>query len=232
MSLAEQACRFLRSTRNGILATHSARLAGYPFGSVTPFVLDHAGNPIILISTLAEHTKNIAADPRVSLLAFEHADDMQAAARLTLVGDAALMDKDDALLRARYLRYLPQAEQYFDTHDFLFHRIVIQQARFIGGFGKIAWIPAADLLPPANRLAEQESAILAHMNTDHSDSLRTYCLKLHGVEPLEVTMIGIDVFGFDVAADGRTLRFDFAAPVTDAQSARTALVGLLKDLRA
>ena len=70
------------------------------------------------------------------------------------------------------------------------------------------------------------------MNADHADSLRTYCRHVHGVDPQAVTMIGIDVFGFDILADGRTLRFDFAAPVTDAQSARAALVGMLKDLRA
>lgn len=231
MSLAEQACRFLRSTRHAVLSTHSARLAGYPFGSVAPFVLDHQGHPVILISTLAEHTKNIAADPRVSLLAFEPAADLQAAARLTLVGDAEAADKNDLLLRARYLRYLPQAAQYFDTHDFLFHRIRISQARFIGGFGKIAWIPAADLAPPANQLAEQEAAILAHMNADHADSLRDYCRHLHHVDPAEAVMIGIDSYGFDVTADGDVLRFYFAAPITDAQGARAALVGMLKELR-
>lgn len=232
MSLAEDACRFLRSTRHGVLATHSARLTGYPFGSVAPFVLDHDGCPIILISTLAEHTRNIAADPRVSLLAFAPADDLQAAARLTLIGDAELADKHDALLRARYLRYLPQAEQYFDTHDFLFHRIRINQARFIGGFGKIAWIPAAELRPPANQLAGQEAAILDHMNADHADNLREFCRHLHGVDPGDATMIGIDSYGFDINADGAVLRCDFASPITDAQGARAALVGMLKALRA
>lgn len=231
MSLAEDACRFLRSTRHGVLATHSARLTGYPFGSVAPFVLDHDGCPIILISTLAEHTRNIAADPRVSLLAFAPADDLQAAARLTLIGDAELADKHDALLRARYLRYLPQAEQYFDTHDFLFHRIRINQARFIGGFGKIAWIAAAELRPPANQLAGQEAAILDHMNADHADNLREFCRHLHGVDPGDATMIGIDSYGFDINADGAVLRCDFANPITDAQGARAALVGMLKALR-
>lgn len=226
---SEEACRFLRTSRNAILSTHSARLKGYPFGSVTPFVLDHDGKPVILISTLAEHTKNIAADPRVSLLVFSASDDMQAAGRLTLVGDAELAPKDDAQLRARYLRYFPQAAQYFDTHDFLFHRITIKQARYIGGFGKIAWIPAAALQPPANQLGEQETAILDHMNADHADSLRAYCRHVHGIAPADASMIGIDAFGFDVLADGKEWRFDFTAPITDAQSARAELVAMSKE---
>ena len=68
---AADARKFLYATHSGVLSTISARLEGYPFGSIAPFVLDHDGNPLILISTIAEHTKNIQADPRVSLIAFD-----------------------------------------------------------------------------------------------------------------------------------------------------------------
>lgn len=232
MSAAHEARRFLRAAHNGILSTHSARLPGYPFGSVAPFVLDHAGHPLILISTIAEHTKNIQADPHVSLIAFDPAGtDIQAGARLTLVGDAEPAAKDD-LLRARYLRYFPQAEQYFDMHDFQFYRITVQQARYIGGFGKIHWLPAADLMPPASSLAEQEPGILAHMNADHLENLRAYCRHVHDVQPEQAEMIGIDTDGFDVRADGALRRFTFDAPITDALQARTALVALAQACRA
>lgn len=146
MSAASEAREFLRSTRNGVLSTHSARFAGYPFGSIAPFVLDDEGNPLILISTLAEHTKNIMADPHVSLIVFNPASpDMQAGARLTLLGEARLADKQEGALRDRYLSSFPQAVQYFDMHDFSFYCIVVQQARFIGGFGKIHWVSGEDL---------------------------------------------------------------------------------------
>lgn len=233
MSAASEARGFLRSTRSAVLSTHSARFEGYPFGSIAPFVLDHDGKPLILISTIAEHTKNIQKDPRVSLIAFDPASpDMQAGARLTLLGEAILADKQDDALRARYLRYFPQAEQYFDMHDFLFHRIEVKQARYIGGFGKIHWIPDAELRPPANQLAGQEAAILDHMNADHTDSLRAYCQHFHKVDPASAEMIGIDTDGFDVRADEKLLRFTFDAPVTDAQSARSALVAISKAVRA
>jgi heme iron utilization protein len=229
MSAAFEARKFLRTTRNGGLSTHSARFEGYPFGSIAPFVLDHAGCPLILISTMAEHTKNIRKDPHVSLIAFDLANpDMQAGARLTLLGEAVVTDKQDDALRARYLRYFPMAEQYFDMHDFLFHRIEIKQARYIGGFGNIHWISGDELRPPANSLGLQENAILEHMNSDHVDSLIAYCRHVHGIEVNEAAMIGIDVDGFDVRAEGMLLRFDFDNPVTNAPEARAALVTLGK----
>jgi putative heme iron utilization protein len=232
MNLAQEARQFLRSTRRGILSTNSQRHPGYPFGSVAPFVPDHAGNPLVLISTLAEHTRNIAADCKVSLLAFEGADDLQANARLTLVGEAEQTDKQDAALQSRYLRYLPEAAGYFAAHDFLLYRIHVREARYIGGFGRIAWIAGDQLLAAASRLPGQEAAILGHMNADHGDSLRDYCRHYHRTEAVSAEMIGIDSDGFDVRADGSILRFAFEAPVIDAQSARSALVAMAQAARA
>jgi putative heme iron utilization protein len=232
MSIAGEARRFLYTTRSAVLSTHSARFEGYPFGSIAPFVLDYDGNPLILISAIAEHTKNIRHDNRVSLIAFDPASpDMQAGARLTLLGEAVITDKQDGPLRARYLRYFPQAAQYFDMHDFLFHRIQVSQARYIGGFGNIHWIPGGELRPPANQFLQQESGILAHMNTDHADSLRACCRHFHNVEAASAVMTGIDVDGFDVRTEEKLLRFCFDAPVTDAISARNALVAMSREAR-
>jgi putative heme iron utilization protein len=238
MNLATEARQFLRSTRTGILSTHSAKHAGYPFGSVAPFVLDHAGNPIILISNIAEHTKNINTNAKVSLLVFAGAEDLQANARLTLLGEAMLIDKSaDSDLRARYLRYLPQAATYFDMHDFAFYRIQTTYVRYIGGFGKMSWLEADSITAPANQLAEIESDILDHMNADHADSLLAYCKHFHDIEPRQAEMIGIDCDGFDVHIQDdsgtlQILRFDFEAPVTNAQEARQALVAMSKASRA
>lgn len=231
-----EARQFLRSTRSAILSTHSAKFEGYPFGSVAPFVLDHQCQPVILISNIAEHTKNIAANAKVSLLVFAGAEDLQANARLTLLGTAHAINKnEDADLRARYLRYLPQASGYFDMHDFAFYRVQIESCRYIAGFGKMGWLSGTDLMtdmPTENELATQEAHILDHMNTDHADSLIAYCRHVHGVEATQASMLGIDCDGFDVAAtvnnQTMTLRFVFATPIHDAQSARAALVSLSK----
>lgn len=228
--IGAEARRFVRGQQNGVLSTLSQRLAGYPFGSVAPFVTDHAGCPVILISTLAEHTKNIEADPRVSLIVQPFTPDMQDAGRVTLVGRAErLADKDD--LGPRYLRHLPQAEAYFAMHDFSFYRIAPERVRYIGGFGKIHWVEAGNYLAPEPALAEQEGGILEHMNSDHAQALRDYCRHYHGVETAAVTMVGIDGDGFDVRADGRLLRFAFHDLVHDAAEARQALVAMAQESR-
>lgn len=236
MNLTLEARKFLRTTRNGMLSTHSCKFEGYPFGSVAPFVLDHACQPIILISNIAEHTKNIIANPKVSLLVFAGSDDLQANARLTLLGEAIKINKTDEVnLRARYLRYLPQAASYFDMHDFAFYRIQIQQSRYIGGFGKMNWFSGYELahsLSSDSPLAHQESAIIEHMNADHAQSLMSYCQYFHGLLATQATMLGIDCDGFDVNAligeKSTSLRFDFEQPIHDAQSARAALVAMSK----
>lgn len=233
-NLALEAQQFLRSTQRGILSTHSAKFEGYPFGSVAPFVVDHQGHLIILISTLAEHTKNILQNPKVSMVVFKDEQDLQANARLTLIGDATQCDKNDAHLRARYLRYIPQAESYFDMHDFHFYRIAITQARYIAGFGKMGWMDADALNPSSDEIAltEQELDIIEHMNSDHADSLLTYCQYVHQQSGDNATMIGIDPYGFDVILNqgesSQQLRFAFDSLVKDANTARQALVALSK----
>ena len=223
--------RYLRGHRHGVLSTISKQMAGYPFGSLAPFVLDHAAQPVILISRLAEHTKNIESDPRVSLLVHETQSDIQAAARLTLVGDAARVAGDVDALRGRYLNYFPDAEQLFGLGDFALYKIAPVTLRYIGGFGAIHWIPAADYAPLSSRLAQDEAGIIAHMNADHRHTLHSYCSHLAHTVAAEVAMAGIDCDGFDVRADGHMLRFDFEHAVTSAAQARQALVAMARQAR-
>ncbi|PKO25931.1 MAG: pyridoxamine 5'-phosphate oxidase [Betaproteobacteria bacterium HGW-Betaproteobacteria-8] len=228
MSLANEARLFLRSTRSGILSTNSVKFAGYPFGSVAPFMLDHDGQPLLLISTIAEHTKNIIADCKVSLLVFVGAEDLQANARLTLLGEAEQTDKNDELLKTRYLRYFPAAEQYFAMHDFYFYRLQIQHARYIAGFGNMGWMDGSAFRSPRTPLIAQEADIIEHMNTDHQENLKNYCRHFHGICPDNARMVGIDTDGFDLRADQQILRFNFEQPIHDAVDARAALVEMAK----
>lgn len=239
VALAREARQFLLSTRHAILSTFSVKYPDYPFGSVAPFVCNHQAEPILLISTLAEHTKNMLEHPKVSLLVFSGAEDLQANARLTLMGEAVACDKQDVALRARYLRYLPQASTYFDMHDFSFYRIKIEHARYIAGFGRMGWFEGEALNQDLTHasLAEQEAGILSHMNADHQHNLLQYCRHVHRVHADNAEMIGIDAEGFDVRyhqgeeVEG-LLRFQFETPVTDAQSARVALVAMAKACQA
>ena len=233
MSLALEAQQFLGSTHKGILSTHSAKFEGYPFGSVTPFVLNHQGMPTVLISTIAEHTKNITQNAKVSLVVFKNESDLQANARLTLLAIAEQTDKQNISMRARYLRYIPQAAQYFEMHDFSFYTLHITQARYIAGFGKMGWVEGEHMAIPSNPLFVEEADIIAHMNADHAENLLAYCQHYHQVTPQTIEMIGIDSLGFDVRLDIDTiLRFNFEQAITNAQEARLALVAMAKACRA
>lgn len=231
MSVEVECRRYLRRHRHGVLSTNSKKLDGHPFGSVTACVTDHAARPVILVSRLAEHTKNIEADPRVSLLVRDAGDDAQAGARLTLVGNALRAD-DSAALRTRYLACFPDAERLLALGDFSFYRIEPLTVRYIGGFGAIHWIAAENFAPPANTMAACEADIVAHMNAEHADALLDYCRHYKQKQPAAVTMAAIDCDGFDLRADDELLRFDFDPPVVDAQMARAALVTMAKLARA
>jgi putative heme iron utilization protein len=230
MSGGTEARRYLRRHHAGVLATLSRRLGGYPFGSVVPFVLDHAAAPVVLVSRLAEHTKNIAADPRASLLVHDAAEDVQTAARLTLVGDAEPV-AEPAAVTARYLRYFPDAQGLLDLGDFSFWRLRAVFLRHIAGFGAIRSITPQSFAPPENRLGDAEDEIVAHMNADHGDALRAYCRRATGAEPPAATLVGIDCDGIDVRAGAALLRIEFDAPVTNAGKAREALAALARAAR-
>ena len=227
----EDARRFVRAQHSGVLSTISQRVEGFPFGSVAPFVTDHSGCPVILISTLAEHTKNLDANPRCSLIVQPYSPDMQTMGRATVIGHATRLADKDAI-GPRYLRFHPQAEAYFAMHDFSFYRIEPVRVRWIGGFGKIHWVEPADYLLEEDPLASQESGILGHMNADHGENLVAYCRHVHGVEVDSAVMIGTDPDGFDVRAGSQALRFEFPSPILNAEQARAALVDLAKASRA
>ncbi|HKX26156.1 MAG TPA: DUF2470 domain-containing protein [Blastocatellia bacterium] len=220
--------RLLNQQSVGVLSTHSVDLEGYPFGSIAPYILNFEGEPILFISDLAQHTRNIKRDPKISLTVFEQgAEDPQASSRLTWVGDAESIDSHDSETRERYLRYFPSAESYFETHDFSFYRIRLRRVRFIGGFGQIYWVEPGVMLVK-NPFRETERRILEHMNQDHRKALFHYCESLKGVKARDVTMIGIDSEGFDMLADRRKLRIDFDLPINTPEEARATLVRLAK----
>jgi putative heme iron utilization protein len=210
----------------GVLSTISLDVPGYPFGSVTPYCADRQGRPIIYISHIAQHTRNILADSRVSLTVFDtsgDSDDVQARGRVTCIGDArAVDDASVANVGERYFQYFPSARQYEGTHSFQFFRIDLVRVRFIGGFGQIFWVEPGEFLTANPFSALQESRIIQHMNDDHRDALMHYTGGKPGV------MVGIDGEGFDVLQSGNKMRFDFDAPIATMEEARQALIAMLK----
>src|SRR5215813_10365403 len=207
----------------GVLSTVSIDLPGYPFGSVTPYCTDRMCRPIIYISHIAQHTKNILADSRVSLTIVEkgESDDVQAHGRVTCVANARQVGSDDDVPEW-YFRYFPSARQYEHTHDFEFFRLELVRVRFIGGFGQIFWVEPSAFMAANPFSRAEENRIIQHMNKDHSDALSRYI----GGGPGQ--MAGIDGEGFDVLRTGKKFRIPFTAPVTNMEQARQALVEMAR----
>jgi heme iron utilization protein len=206
---ARDARQLLRAHRYGALSTLSKKFDGHPFGSITPYLVDHDGSLLILISALAEHTKNIQHDPRVSLITHNQEDShIQTQGRITLVGTAAL-EPERKQAGKRYLRYFPEAQTYYDMPDFQFYRIVPQALRYIGGFGDIHWVKSERYQVPANTLAAEEDALLDKINATHPAT--------------QGRVIGIDCDGFDLRLNERTVRHNFPLPALDGLQALALL---------
>jgi putative heme iron utilization protein len=213
--IAHEARRMLRSHRYGALCTLSKKIDGYPFGSITSYLVDHDGSLIILISILAEHTKNIMHDPRVSLITHDQHDPrIQTQGRVTFTGIAELEpNRDQAGLR--YLRYFPEAQTYFSMHDFSFYRIRPVAIRYIGGFGKIHWIDMENYaVAQAQTFAQREEVLLAEMNARQQDLMRQLLLQQDGVDATDLRAIGLDCDGIDVRGDEQVWRLNFPEAIT------------------
>ena len=130
-----------------VLSTNSKRHGGFPFGSVVAYAIDAESRPLLLISALAVHYRNLQADARASLTIFEdeaHAEPLNAG-RVTLMGEIGLIPESGVeAARAAYLTYHPASQKYIDFGDFSMFRMEIKDLYFIGGFGSMGWILPQD----------------------------------------------------------------------------------------
>lgn len=224
--------RNLLNTKDfGILSTLSLKLGGFPFGSVVPYCLDGEGMPVILISTIAEHTKNIQHDNRCSITVISENTDVQANGRLTVIGNMEVIEEKEKEVSQRYYRHFPKSRAYSQTHNFSFYRLRPIAIRFIGGFGAIHWLEVSDFLVKNPFHGQGEDSIVEHMNDDHGKDLVSYCVHYKQMTITEedmVRMAGIDAFGFDVFVNEQKVRFSFDQPISNAGEARAALVALSK----
>jgi putative heme iron utilization protein len=222
---AAAARRLVRGSSTASLATLSHRLGGYPFGSVVSFVPDSLARPVILMSGLAEHTANLRADARASLLVQQRCEDPQAAARVTLVCDARPLDADPSFVE-RHVRYLPQSARLLELGDFRFMLLAPVAVRFIAGFGAIGWVEIGDYAPPWTEPAESEARIIAAFRRENAELLETLAGTGVGSEDAEVELLGLDCDGVDLRARGERLRIDAPSPAASVAD----LARLLKQL--
>jgi heme iron utilization protein len=219
--------KLLREGRSGALATLMAG-SGDPYCSLVNVATAASGAPLLLISRLALHTKNILGDARVSLMIDERKEgDPLQGARIMLMGSAVVTTDPNA--RRRYLDRQPESMSFADFGDFAFYQMTVTAAHLVAGFGRIVDLQPADILVDltgADALLAAEAEIVAHMNDDHADAVRLYAAKLLGAVDGDWRCVGCDPEGLELQRDRTALRLSFPRRVTTLSEVRQVLKGL------
>lgn len=226
----------LRRSRQGALATLMTK-SGDPYCSLVNVASHADGSPILLISRLAVHTRNILGDARVSLMLDERAEgDPLEGARIMLSGRAEEAEGADlAIMRRRYLSAHPSAEAFVNFVDFSFFRIRPSGTHLVAGFGRIVDLKPEQFLTDisgATALLEAEQGAIDHMNADHRDATNLYATRLLGADAADWRCTSCDPDGIDLQAGAKTLRLDFPERVTSPGELRKMLVRLADEARA
>jgi putative heme iron utilization protein len=234
-SMAFEARRLIRAAASATLATQSG---GQPFaGLVTPATAPDL-SPLLLLSSLSEHCRQLRAEPRCALMVSGKAEtaNPQTASRVTLTGLAAPVPEAEApALKARWLAKHPYAAHYADFGDFALWRVTPGEALLVAGFGRITRLKLAELRPDPTAvatIAAAEAGIIAHVNAGHADDLAAIATGLLGGAAGDWRMVAVDVDGADLAAGEAVLRLAFSAPAATPGAVRDELVAATRAARA
>jgi heme iron utilization protein len=198
LSRLELLIDLLHAVSEAALATQSTTLDGFPFASAVPFATDAHHRPVFLISGLAEHSRNLAANPRASLMISKTLGEGEMA-RVSLMGTIHPIDADPLMVK-RYLRFHPHAERFLQLGDFRFHRFDPAKVLTVGGFAKANWLDGSRLIEAPVIAPADEVELLAEYAQDANSQCQ---------------LRGVDAFGADMLIDGKPTRIRFGAgPVT------------------
>ena len=236
---AEEARALLASTNVATLATYSED--GYPWASLVAFgSLDGDGSPVLFVSRLAEHARNLERDPRASLVVAEPnpGPDVLARGRVTLAGTAERPAPDFAeSARDAYVAAVPSAKAYLDFRDFSLWILRVERVRWVGGYGRMDTVDAGSYMAAEpDPVARAAAGAMAHLNVDHADALLAMAQALGGYPDATVaTCTSIDRYGLDLELDTprgpSSTRIGFAERVTAADGLRAATVELARRVR-
>jgi putative heme iron utilization protein len=228
----------MRAERHGVLSTFSKKIAGWPFGSLVGYAQSASGEPILLISEIAEHTNNLRVNPRASLFIQDSlaSEDPQAGIRVTLMGFAKpIGHREIADARERYLARFPKAEKFFLVHDFTLFKLRTEHIRYIGGFGDVHWLTPGDAFPDRGEedpLSPYADEICIEVNSDRSRMLIPCCARYAGLKVHSAQITSIDSLGFDLLAEFEgglnPIRINFPARASTVEEARKMLAAMLE----
>lgn len=222
---ATEARALVRRARCGALATLFAGDDGRPYVSLVTLACDCDLSPILLLSDLADHTRNLSRDARASLLVEEASRraNPQTGARVSLIG--RVVADATPRLRRRFLARHPGAAVYSDFADFHIFRLIVERAHHVGGFGRAQWLTGEAILSPAGAeaIAAGEEEILTEANREHGETITMLARHLLGLRGDGWQLAGVDPDGCDLRRGSTLARLPFADPATDPSAVWQAL---------
>jgi len=219
--------RLIRTGRQATLATLDTETGGGPYASLTLTACGHDAAPLMLLSDLARHSRNLAADDRVSLLFAKSSRDAIAQGRVSVVGRAEACG--DPLLRNRFLAHHANARSFAEFADFRLYRVELDSAHLVGSFGNIHTLDRSEVIfdtSASGAMAAAEAEIIEHMNADHAELVNLYAHNLIGRPGMDWRLTGIDPEGIDLGRNDADARLDFNNVVNGPDEARATLVQL------
>ncbi len=200
-SAAEEARTIAASTNTGILASLTAD--GDPWASLVTFGLLDDGSPVLCVSHMAEHGRNLAGDPRASIAIVAPATDTDplANARITLAGVVEHPSGTELeAARAAHMAAVPAAKYYIDYSDFALWVLRVNRVRWVGGYGRMDSATGADYATAEpDPVTLNASGAIIHLNADHADSLTVMAQALGGFpDATAAVCTGADRYGLDL----------------------------------
>ncbi len=226
------AINLMRNCREGVLSTVSKKYEGYPFGSFVTFISGADRSIIFYASDIAQHTINLKNNSKACITLFNLSEgDKQDSARLSLMGDVKKIDKDVEEISRQFIEFFPESSQYSNMHDFNFYSLNISQVRWIGGFGKIAWLSSTNWNPIRPKWLKQEKSMIEHMNEDHSNSIVSALNAKLGIKDKHAKMLRLTMDGYYVSSKNKIYFLDFNLPCFTVNQYRDKLVEQAKEYR-
>ena len=226
------AIKLMRNCREGVLSTVSKKYEGYPFGSFVTFISGADRSIIFYASDIAQHTINLKNNSKACITLFNLSEgDKQDSARLSLMGDVKKIDKDVEEISRKFIEFFPESSQYSNMHDFNFYSLNISQVRWIGGFGKIAWLSSTNWNPIRPKWLKQEKSMIEHMNEDHSNSIVSTLNAKLGIKDKHAKMLRLTMDGYYVSSKNKIYFLDFNLPCFTVKQYRDKLVEQAKEYR-
>jgi len=229
-------------------------IQGAPFGSFVDYVLDDHGNPVLLMNEMSMHTVNIQKAGAGSLVTlFAQLGKLasgpamgQDVSRCSITGTIEKIEpnaEDWDALRMRYGIAHSYADQVMDSPKFHFYRLTPTKVYFVGGFGvSTQWVPPQDYKEATpDILAKDASSIMARLNRDHSEDLKSTATEILEVEEVEkVRVTGVDRLGMDLRVTSRMprrknklltdeFRLGFRIPVISVEDAKSEILKVFQE---